>query len=468
MTASDDAAQARCNAVLERLLARAGWAPENLGDRLNALAVRLGLRAQLHRRTPRRWVYAESGREVPCVPRDPWPALVCHVLHERLGEPVTLDSLGWSAAGPLRYVPADHGLDQPWDSSGAVAALASVVEADCMERRHFVALTGLTLTTVAHQWLFDPARVAASVLGKRVDHALVDDLERVVEARRRIDDAIGGETLLPAVREDLRLVVALLDNAALTGEVAKRLHAVAAELGRLAGWLAYDSDQPAMAQRYYLAALRAAHVSGDRAIGANILGFMSIQAARSPKPADAVVLAESALKAERELTPAVAASLHGRLALGAARAGDEQTWRRAQDRAFELLARSVPAEEPPWIYWFTEADASGMADQSLIALGRPAEAEPYLRRTLSLIDPAFVRDRAGWLCHLATARIAMGAVEQACATANEAATLIRRLDSPHDRSRLKEFRSVAAPYARSTAVREFNAKHRDLVGTSLA
>jgi hypothetical protein len=223
-----------------------------------------------------------------------------------------------------------------------------------------------------------------------------------------------------------------------------------------------------MAQRYYLAALRAAHVSGDRAIGANILGFMSIQAARSPKPADAVVLAESALKAERELTPAVAASLHGRLALGAARAGDEQTWRRAQDRAFELLARSVPAEEPPWIYWFTEADASGMADQSLIALGRPAEAEPYLRRTLSLIDPAFVRDRAGWLCHLATARIAMGAVEQACATANEAATLIRRLDSPHDRSRLKEFRSVAAPYARSTAVREFNAKHRDLVGTSLA
>ncbi len=37
-----------------------------------------------------------------------------------------------------------------------------------MERRHSVSLTGLALTAVAHQWLRDPARVAASVLGKRV------------------------------------------------------------------------------------------------------------------------------------------------------------------------------------------------------------------------------------------------------------------------------------------------------------
>ncbi|MGH3888701.1 MAG: transcriptional regulator [Pseudonocardiaceae bacterium] len=337
-----------------------------------------------------------------------------------------------------------------------------------MERRHFVALIGLPLTAVAHRWLFDPARVAASVLGKRVDHALVDDLERVAEARRRMDDALGGATLLPAVREDLRLVVAMLNNAAYTERVGKRLHAVAAEFARLAGWLAYDSEQPAVAPRYYLAAVRAAHASGDRASGAKILGCMSIQAARSPKPADAVTLAESALKAEPELTPAVAASLHGRLALGAARAGDEATWRRAQDRAFDLLARSVTADEPSWIYWFTEADANGIADQSLLALGRPGDAEPYLRRTLSLIDPGFARDRAGWLCHLATTRIATGAVEQACATASEAAALIRRLEYPYDRSRLTDFRVAATLYARSVAMREFDAKHRDLVGASLA
>ena len=33
----------RHNEVLEQLLARAGWSPENLGDRLNAIAVEQGL-----------------------------------------------------------------------------------------------------------------------------------------------------------------------------------------------------------------------------------------------------------------------------------------------------------------------------------------------------------------------------------------------------------------------------------------
>ena len=112
MTTSDTE-RAQRHAVLERLLARAGWTPENLGDRLNELATSLNLRARVHRRTPRRWVYAEAGRPAPRVPRDPWPSLVCHLLHERVGEPVTLDCLGWTATGPLRYVPADHGLDQP-------------------------------------------------------------------------------------------------------------------------------------------------------------------------------------------------------------------------------------------------------------------------------------------------------------------------------------------------------------------
>jgi hypothetical protein len=88
---------------------------KNLGDRLNALAAALDLRARVHRRTPRRWIHPDPGRTAPRVPRDPWPSLVCHLLHERLGEPVTLGSLGWTAAGALTYVPADDGLDQPWN-----------------------------------------------------------------------------------------------------------------------------------------------------------------------------------------------------------------------------------------------------------------------------------------------------------------------------------------------------------------
>jgi hypothetical protein len=334
------------NVVLERLLARAGWTPEGLGDRLNQLAATLGLRAHVNRRSARRWIYPEASRTAARRPRERWPALICHLLHERLGVPVSPESLGWTTTGPLRYVPADDELDQPWNSVGAVASLATVIDADAVERRHFLALTGLTLTSAAHQWLIDPARVAASLLGKRADHALVDELERVADARRRMDDALGGGTLLRTVNEDLRVVVGLLKNASYTEEVGRRLYAVAAQFGRVAGWIACDCEQPALAQRYFLAALRAAHVSGDRALGADVLGFMSIQAAQSDSPRDAVTLAESALAHEKMLTPGVAAMLHGRLAVGAAYAGDEMVSRRAQKRVIDLTSRST--RELPW------------------------------------------------------------------------------------------------------------------------
>ena len=153
--------------------------------------------------------------------------------------------------------------------------------------------------------------------GSRVDQALVDDFDLLTEARRRMDDAIGGGNLLTSVRDDLRLVLALLNNAAYPEEIGRRLHAVAAELGRLAGWLAYGTNQHAAAQRYWLAALRSAHLSGDRALGANILRCMSDQAAHVGSPRDAFALAEAALDTEQALTPAVAASLYGRLAVGA-------------------------------------------------------------------------------------------------------------------------------------------------------
>ncbi|HXV94798.1 MAG TPA: hypothetical protein VD813_15950 [Pseudonocardia sp.] len=175
-----------------------------------------------------------------------------------------------------------------------------------------------------------------------------------------------------------------------------------------------------------------------------------------------MLLAESALTVERSLTPAVSALLHSRLAYAAARTGDEAGWRRAQDRAETLLARAVPANEPPWIYWFTEAELEGVAGTALLEFGRPAEAERHLRRAVMLIDPGFVRDRAMWMADLAAARVRTGAVEQACATASEAAALMRRVESPRDQRRLARFRRSAEPYARVDAVREFDARYRDL------
>jgi tetratricopeptide (TPR) repeat protein len=452
------------NVELERLLTRAGWTPEALGDRLNRLAATMGLRDHIHRKSVRRWVRDMPSCPIIARPSEPWPTLVCQLLGQQTGETVTPAVLGWPEPG-MCVVAADHDLDQPWTYAGALDVWAQVMDAGAMgmQRRHFFALTGLSLTTVAYQWLRDPGRVVASLAGSRVDQALVDDFDLLTEARRRMDDTIGGGNLLTSVREDLRLVLALLNNAAYTEDIGRRLHAVAAELGRLAGWLAYDTNQHAAAQRYWLAALRSAHLSGDRALGANILRCMSEQAVSVGNPRDAFALAEAALDTEQALTPAVAASLYSQLAAGAGRMREELTARRAQERSFELLARSTPADEPPWIYWYTESAAHNYAGESLLSLARPADAEPHLRRAVSMLDPSCVRDRGLMLLELAAARLGAGSVERACATATEAAGIIRRLDSPRGRRHLAEFRATAAPYAGSATMKEFDAKHRDLL-----
>lgn len=98
-----------------------------------------------------------------------------------------------------------------------------------------------------------------------------------------------------------------------------------------------------------------------------------------------------------------------------------------------------------------------------VALDRPAHAETHFRDAVALLDPNFVRERAEWLCWLATARVSAGSVEQASATAREAATIIRRLDPPRVQQQLADFRRAASPYASSTAVRDFDARCCDLL-----
>lgn len=453
------------NEALHGCLIRLGWSPEQFAVRLNTLARSLRLPVpQMHPKTPRRWLTARAPSTRPCVPRQPWPGLVCTLLSRHLQEQVTLASLGWQTSAGALYVPADDGLHHPWDPRGAIASLREVVEAMGMDRRHFVVLTGTGLTAFAHEWLLDPARVAAAALGQRVDHAVVDDLERVAEARRRLDDGFSGATAFRAVREDLRLVTEMLDNASYTEEVGRRLYAVAAELARLVGRRAQENNDEALAQRYYVAALRTAHSSTDRALGANILTTMS-QLARDRDPRAALRLNESALSGAKDLTPAMEASILGSVTGAAARLGDAATADRAQGRMFELTAATDPAAEPPYIYWWSDAEAHWAAGTAALHLGNARRAEQSFRSAVGRIAPSFPLDRAKLLTRLALARLQLRELDGACRAATEAGTALRRLDSPRKRLRLAEFRKAAQPYAGTAQIKEFDARFGDLLRT---
>jgi hypothetical protein len=451
------------NAVLVGCLTRLNWTPEQFAYHLNRMARSLRPAVpEISPKTPWRWLTARPPSTQPCIPRQPWPGLIASLLSRHLQEPVTLASLGWQRSAGALFVPADDGLHHPWTPPGAIASLREVLEAIGMDRRHFVVLTGTGLTTVAHDWMLDPQRVAAAARGQRVDHAVVDDLERRADAGRRLDDVLGGDMVFRAVREDLRLVIEILDNARYTDEVGARLYAVAAEFARIAGLRAFDDNNQALAQRYFIAGLRAAHSSGDRAVGANILTCMARQA-RDHDPRDAARLAESALAGAKDLTPAMHASIQSQLALAAGAAGDAVTATRAQGRMFELTASVDPAVEPPYIYWWSDYAAHLAAGTSARGLGRHRHAEEHYRHALASIDPSFPRDRLIILGGLALARVHLRELDGACRAATEAGTLLRRLDSSHKRTLLVKFRTAVQPYASTTQVKDFDAKFADLL-----
>ncbi|MDQ3761516.1 MAG: hypothetical protein M3460_07380 [Actinomycetota bacterium] len=108
-----------------------------------------------------------------------------------------------------------------------------------MDRRILLTLLGTAVTAPAHEWLLArPEAAVAHSAGSPLPMAVVDYLDDIVGQLRRMDDQVGSGTLLPLVRAHLQHVVELLDQRRYTDTVGRRLHATAAELMRLTGWLA--------------------------------------------------------------------------------------------------------------------------------------------------------------------------------------------------------------------------------------
>src|SRR5437868_4866508 len=186
-----------------------------------------------------------------------------------------------------------------------------------MDRRGFVILSGLTLTTLLYDWLTtEPEIVHATIgSGRCVNDALIDRIGERITDLQRADDTLGGGDLIGEAEAHLALVTRLLSETSRTQTQTGRLYAQAADLARMAGWMRFDAGQHAAAQRYFHAALRAAHISGDRLLGANILAFAAIQQYSVGNPHDADTMIRTAQAAVRgRSTPTVDAMLHARRA----------------------------------------------------------------------------------------------------------------------------------------------------------
>ncbi|WP_420801687.1 transcriptional regulator [Pseudofrankia asymbiotica] len=331
-------------------------------------------------------------------------------------------------------------VDYPWTQSGSLSALSDVVQDAVTDRRGFLTISGAGVAALADDWLgLEPAHLAAALDGGLVDEQIVHQIAHNVPSLRVMDDRLGGASVRRLVDAELGVVTELLARGRYTERIGRELHIVAAELARFAGWVSFDAGYLTSAQRYWVAALHAAHVGGDRLLGANVLKNMSLQCVDTARPVEAIRLAEAAVRTAGDVTGRVGAMLHMRKARAHAALGDQVACMRELAVAEAAFERTT-AREPAWAYYFDEAEFQAQVGCCYVDLGHLLSADGWLSRAQAAHPAEKARDRATYLLRRAGVRIDLGDVDAGCALAAQAAPLLTVIRSRRNARRADEVR----------------------------
>jgi hypothetical protein len=328
-------------------------------------------------------------------------------------------------------------------------------------------VTGSALTSMA--WTAvntEPARLAAALNGDRISSVLVEQVEDTIPRLRQLDDREGGQANLAYVHAQFQAVAMLLKQSSHGGVLTSRLLVALGELGQLAGWMAADTEQHGLAQRYYLTALRAAHNAADRALAANVLSMMAYHSASRERPGDAISLGTAAVEMAHRTSTTVQALVASRLAYGYALNGDLERFRTAYGRARELAEYPGAGYRPRWAYYVSGELINAACGSYLVSLARvrPAKSRPLLNEAATLLTPSassptdrlYQRDALLHGTWLASAYIAQGELEQACATGRTALARLPHVHSPRCVTRLRALADALRTRKLNAHVREFS------------
>jgi hypothetical protein len=374
-------------------------------------------------------------------------------------------STGAEPASQPEYDPADDPardpiLVAPWDHRGTVKAVVVLSGGVRVKRRVFISLTGPALTAPAHQWLVhEPGPLISGLSGGRISGRLVTQISAVVAELRQMDDVGGGGSVLAMAEQLFAKVAGLLDRASYDEATGRALHVVLAELGQMCGWSAYDSGEHGLAQRYWIAGLRAAHTADDRPLGAYILGCLAEQEARQGRPADALTLIETALAGSRGWqTPRLLAQLYNWQSWACAALQDSSACTAAISRARAQTEQFQADHDPTWLYWVNSADVIAGSGQCLLLLDKPDRAAAMLDEGITLFDESLVRDRQIHLTYLIDALARPGQqrdLERAACYGIQSLDLAEGLDSMLSITRIRGLSQQLKPHAEVAAVQEF-------------
>ncbi|MFE3577937.1 tetratricopeptide repeat protein [Streptomyces vinaceus] len=264
-----------------------------------------------------------------------------------------------------------------------------------------------------------PVPTAAS--RPRIGMRDLDELEMAFNQLVAADNQIGGTVKLEtralafAHHAQERLSVGTMSE-----RVKDRLYLLGAAFTGTALWAAVDDRAPDRARGHLERALHLARLSKNPEIELRLWGHAALLASQRPggvrEALDAAQVARRSTACRRD--PLFSSFASARLAGVQAQAGDCNGSLRSLELARKAFERADPeAQRPAWIGFYDHAELDGLHAVVLSRIGRAAEAEAHLHRTLGGLRDGYVRNRRYYTANLALAQLDQGEPEQACLTA---------------------------------------------------
>ncbi|MGW3686860.1 sporulation protein [Streptomyces sp. NPDC005125] len=510
------------NEKLGTVLALAGISNAGLARRVNDLGAQRGLTLRYDKTSVARWV--SKGM----VPQGAAPHLIAAAIGAKLGRPVPLHEIGLADADPAPEVglafprnvgeavrsatelyrldlagrraggggiwqslagsfsvsayatPASRWLISPADasvardSSAAEAAILGTQSAPGAQRGASAgAAPGVPSTEGAPGAPGAPALPVQpgpdsvnDISPPRVGHSDVTKLREAAQDARRWDSKYGGgDWRSSMVPECLRVDAAPLLLGSYSDEVGRALFGAAAELTRLAGWMAFDTGQQEAAQRYYIQALRLARAAADVPLGGYVLASMSLQATYRGFADEGVDLAQAAVERNRGLATARTMSFFRLVEARAhAKASDAPAAGAALKAAESWLERSRDGDaDPSWLGFYSYDRFAADAAECYRDLKAPRQVRRFTEQALSRPTEEFVRSHGLRLVVSAVAELESGNLDAACAAGTRAVEVAGRISSARTTEYVRDLLHRLEPYGDEPRVAELRERARPLL-----
>ncbi|MFI6285952.1 transcriptional regulator [Streptomyces sp. NPDC051018] len=443
------------NERLQALIQEAGCSNAGLARRVNMVGAERGLDLRYDKTSVARWLRGQQ-------PRGRAPGIIAEALGRKLGRTVTIDEIGMANGKNLA---SGVGLQFSPTVLGAIEQVCELWRSD-VGRRDFLSgasVAASALVEPSRDWLITGAdSQVARTSGARVGSSDVQAVRAMTAALTDLDHRYGSGHIRPVVVHYLNSVVSGLLSGSYRETVGRELFAAVARLTELAGYMAVDTGQPGLAQRYYIQALRLAQAADDRGYGGYVLAAsMSHLAAQLGNPREIAQLARAAQEGARgQVTPRAQAMFYAAEARGHALLGDARTCHTVAGKAIAAMERAEPesADDPPWIAHFDHAYLADELAHCYRDLGQAEAAARHAAEALEGHPESRARRRAIGLVLLATAQVQQREVEQACHTGTRAVELLGKLRSSRGAEYLDDLQQRLEPYADEPSVREFGAR----------